>query len=178
MCSVRHSPMPSAPKPRDSSASSGLSALARTPSVRNSSAHSRMVSRSPVISGSTSSTAPSTTEPVVPSMEIMSPSLMTMSVPTTLACFFSASMRSASTPQTHGAPMPRAMTAACDVLPPCEVRMPSAAIMPARSSGFVSQRTSTHLRPASATATASAAENTASPTAAPGDAFRPLATTS
>ena len=99
-------------------------------------------------------------------------------VPTTLACFFSASMRSASTPQTHGAPMPRAMTAACDVLPPCEVRMPSAAIMPARSSGFVSQRTSTHLRPASATATASAAENTASPTAAPGEAFRPLATTS
>ena len=83
-------------------------------------------------------------------------------------------MRSASTPQTHGAPMPRAMTAACDVLPPCEVRMPSAAIMPARSSGFVSQRTSTHLRPASATATASAAENTASPTAAPGEAFRRL----
>ena len=137
-----------------------------------------MVSKSPVSSGSTRSTAPSTTEPVVPSMEIMSPSRMTMSVPATAASFFSASIFRASTPQTHGAPMPRAMTAAWLVLPPCDVRMPSAAIMPARSSGFVSQRTSTHLRPASVTATASAAENTASPTAAPGDAFRPLATTS
>ncbi len=111
-------------------------------------------------------------------MEIMSPSRMTTSVPATAASFFSASMRSASAPHTQGAPMPRAMTAACDVLPPCEVRMPSAAIMPARSSGLVSQRTSTHLRPASAAATASAALNTASPTAAPGLAFRPRATTS
>lgn len=46
------------------------------------------------------------------------------------------------------------------------------------SSGLVSQRTSTHLRPASAAATASAEENTASPTAAPGLAFRPRASTS
>ena len=108
----------------------------------------------------------------------MSPSLMTTSVPETTACFFSASILRASTPHTHGAPMPRAITAAWEVLPPWLVRMPSAAIMPARSSGLVSQRTSTHLRPASAAATASAAENTASPTAAPGEAFRPRASTS
>ena len=50
--------------------------------------------------------------PVVPSMEIMSPSRMTTSVPATAASFFSASIFSASTPHTHGAPMPRAMTAA------------------------------------------------------------------
>ena len=137
-----------------------------------------MVSKSPVSSGMTSSTAPRTTMPVVPSMEIMSPSRMTRSVPAMAASFLAASIFSASTPHTHGAPMPRAITAAWLVLPPWEVRMPSAAIMPARSSGLVSQRTSTHLRPASAAATASAAEKTASPTAAPGLAFRPRATTS
>ena len=37
MCSVRHSPTPSAPKARARRASSGVSALARTPSVRSSS---------------------------------------------------------------------------------------------------------------------------------------------
>ena len=38
MCSVRHRPMPSAPNSRARRASSGVSALARTPSVRSSSA--------------------------------------------------------------------------------------------------------------------------------------------
>ncbi len=44
MCSVRASPMPSAPRPRASVASSAVSALALTPRLRNSSAQS---SRSP-----------------------------------------------------------------------------------------------------------------------------------
>ena len=40
MCSVRHSPMPSAPNSRACFASRGMSALARTPNLpRNSSAH-------------------------------------------------------------------------------------------------------------------------------------------
>ena len=47
----------------------------------------------------------------------------------------------ASAPQTQVLPMPRATTAACEVLPPREVRMPCAAIMPGRSSGLVSRRT-------------------------------------
>ena len=42
MCSVRHRPMPAAPNSRPSAASSGVSALARTPIVRNSSAHARI----------------------------------------------------------------------------------------------------------------------------------------
>ena len=46
-----------------------------------------------------------------------------------------------SAPATHGLPMPRATTAACDVRPPRDVSTPSAAIMPCTSSGFVSIRT-------------------------------------
>jgi hypothetical protein len=48
----------------------------------------------------------------------------TTSVPLTTACFLPASILSASAPHTHGLPIPRATTAACEVLPPCEVRMP------------------------------------------------------
>ena len=33
-------------------------------------------------------------------------------------------------PETHGLPMPRATTAACEVMPPRVVRIPSAACMP------------------------------------------------
>ena len=44
-------------------------------------------------------------------------------------------------PETHGLPMPRATTAACEVMPPRVVRMPSAACMPWMSSGLVSTRT-------------------------------------
>ena len=49
--------------------------------------------------------------------------------------------RMPSAPTTAHVPMPRATTAACDVLPPRAVRMPSATIMPCRSSGLVSLRT-------------------------------------
>ncbi len=52
------------------------------------------------------------------------------SVPATATSFSAASIFSASTPQTQGAPMPRAITAAWLVLPPWLVRMPSAATMP------------------------------------------------
>ena len=43
--------------------------------------------------------------------------------------------------------MPRATTAACEVMPPRVVRMPSAACMPWMSSGVVSTRTRMTLRP-------------------------------
>ena len=71
--------------------------------------------------------------------------------------------------------MPRATTAACDVLPPREVSTPTAAIMPPRSSGFVSRRTRMTSLPFSAHSWAVTDENTAWPTAAPGEAAMPLA---
>ena len=77
MCSVRHSPMPSAPNRRALAASGPLSALARTASwpLRILSAHPRMVSNSAGASACAElRPRPSTTRPVVPSMEMMSPS--------------------------------------------------------------------------------------------------------
>ena len=69
--------------------------------------------------------------------------------------------------------MPRATTAACEVLPPRAVRMPLAAIMPPRSSGLVSLRTSSTCSPLAAHSTAVAESKTTRPTAAPGDAAMP-----
>ncbi len=71
--------------------------------------------------------------------------------------------------------MPRATTAACDVMPPCEVTTPWAWIRPWMSSGVVSQRTSTTASPAAPRVAAVSASNTAAPTAAPGEAPRPRA---
>ena len=69
--------------------------------------------------------------------------------------------------------MPRATTAAWLVMPPRVVKMPSAACMPWMSSGLVSMRTSTTLRPLAFISSASSDENTISPVAAPGEAGRP-----
>ena len=63
MCSVRHSPIPSAPNSRAIFASCGVSALARTPSVRSASAHDRNFLKNDDISGSTVGTRPSITSP-------------------------------------------------------------------------------------------------------------------
>ena len=82
MCSVRQRPMPSAPKLLALAASSGVSAFVRTPSCRNSSAHSMMVAKLPESSGSTVGTWPRMTSPVEPSRVSQSPSLTT--VPLTL----------------------------------------------------------------------------------------------
>ena len=73
-------------------------------------------------------------------------------------------------------PMPLATTAAWDVMPPLDVRMPCAACMPPISSGDVSVLTSITLSPCDAIFSASSAVNTTLPTAAPGDAGRPFAT--
>ena len=62
-------------------------------------------------------------------------------------------------------------------MPPCTVRMPSAAIMPWMSSGVVSQRTRM-TGPDFARSTAVSASKTIAPLAAPGEAFRPFAATS
>ena len=85
MCSVRQRPMPSAPKSRAVRASSGVSALARTPMRRRPSAQAISVAKSPESSGLMVATSPFITWPVEPSMVMMSPFFrltpMTLSVP-------------------------------------------------------------------------------------------------
>ena len=80
-------------------------------------------------------------------------------------------------PDTQHLPMPRATTAACEVMPPRAVRMPLATLMPRRSSGEVSWRTRITALPRLAHSSASSAKNTICPVAAPGDAGRPRAIT-
>jgi hypothetical protein len=84
-------------------------------------------------------------------------------------------MRSTPAPDTQGLPMPRATTAACEVIPPRVVRMPSAACMPWMSSGEVSTRTRMTRLSLALSVSASSAENTISPDAAPGEAGSPVA---
>ena len=67
MCSVRQSPMPSAPKRLAVSASNGVSALARTRKRRTLSAQPINVEKSPESCGSTMGTEPMKTSPVAPS---------------------------------------------------------------------------------------------------------------
>ena len=140
MCSVRQSPMPSAPNARAWMASRGMSAFARTPRVRNGSAQPMNLSSSGSsgLGGSVFSW-PLITRPVVPSSEIQSPSLNTWPL-TRISRFFSSTSMSPA-PATQHFPMPRVTTAAWLVMPPREVRMPFATSMPWMSSGVVSART-------------------------------------
>ena len=109
-------------------------------------------------------------------MAIRSPSLSSTSP--TRSVRASRSILSARAPATHGLPMPRATSAACDALPPSAVRMPCAAKKPCTSSASVNGRTSTTVRPRCAQSTASSGVNTICPLAAPGEAATPLASTS
>ena len=74
--SVRHSPMPCAPYSRAFAASAGVSALALTPSRLACCAHRRTVRNSGVTFGSTRGRAPGYTAPVLPSIVMVSPSLI------------------------------------------------------------------------------------------------------
>ena len=145
------------------------------PSVRTSSAHAISSAKSPESSGCTVGTTPSMISPVLPSSVMNSPAFTT--VPRTESVPALASMRTSPAPATQGLPMPRATTAAWLVMPPVEVRMPSAACMPWMSSGLVSRRTRITFSPARACFSASSAVNTTLPEAAPGEAGRPLAIT-
>ena len=69
--------------------------------------------------------------------------------------------------------MPTATTAAWEVRPPRDVTMPSAAYIPATSSGEVSRRTMITFSPFFTHSTARSASNTTRPTAAPGAAASP-----
>ena len=176
MCSVRQRPIPCAPKSRALAASAGVSAFARTCSRRCSSPQPRTVSRSSFTCGGTSGTSPMITAPVPPSMVRTSPSDRVW--PCSVIVRASTSIASASQPATHGFPIPRATTAACDVMPPCAVSTPAAWISPWMSSGVVSQRTRITCSPARPRCSAVSASSTILPLAAPGEAFRPLAATS
>ncbi len=68
MCSVRHSPIPSAPNDRARTESSGVSQFVRTFIVRTLSAHDIRVAKKPEIVGSTVGTCPIITSPVAPSI--------------------------------------------------------------------------------------------------------------
>ena len=176
MCSVRHRPMPSAPCSSALSASAGVSALARTPRRRISSAHPSTRSKRALRPGSTSGTSSRVTMPVLPSIAIRAPAAITSSPARITRA--RRSMSSSPAPTTAGRPMPRATSAACEALPPSEVRMPRAAWKPATSSASVNGRARITSRPWAAAATASSAVKTISPLAAPGDAATPRASTS
>ena len=173
MCSVRTSPMPSAPNSRAFFASSGVSALARTPSVRILSAQPRNSLTSTVSCGGMSFTASTMTSPVSPSMAIRSPSRIVRppASNTRRSSFTTMSLA----PTTQHLPMPTATTAACEVRPPRAVTMPSDEYMPATSSGDVSGRTRITRWSFRAASTARSALKTTCPTAPPGAAGRPRA---
>ncbi len=115
------------------------------------------------------------TVPAVPSIVSRSPSRSTC--PASVAVPARSSNVSASQPLTHDLPIPRATTAACEVAPPRAVSTPREAIMPCTSSGVVSLRTRITDLPSAAHLTAVSGSNTICPAAAPGEAFRPRATT-
>ena len=78
-------------------------------------------------------------------------------------------------PDTQQVPIPRATTAAWEVIPPRTVRIPWAAFIPSISSGEVSRRTRTTFSPLAAHSFASSALKTILPHAAPGEAARAFA---
>ncbi len=139
MCSVRQSPIPSAPKSRPRWASAGVSALTRTRSWRIRSAHCIRRRKSPPISGVRSAAWPANTLPVLPSTVIQSP-WASFRPFTPIWPARSSTCRSCA-PTTHGLPMPRATTAAWEVMPPRAVSTALAITIPWKSSGEVSRRT-------------------------------------
>ena len=106
---------------------------------------------------------------------IHSPALMIL--PPMVNCPALSSIFISCTPAMQGLPMPRATTAACEVMPPWLVMTPWACIRPWMSSGLVSQRTRMTGSPLEPFSSASSAVKTTWPTPAPGEAPRPVART-
>ena len=123
MCSVRQRPIPWAPNSRALAASSGVSAFARTFSRRISSAQPRIVSKSSLICGGTSvDLADDHAAGAAVDRD-------RVALGERLAADRDRRARrgrssASSQPATHGLPIPRATTAACEVMPPCAVRIP------------------------------------------------------
>ena len=112
------------------------------------------------------------TSPVRPSNEMYSPSLTVL--PLTRTVFRASSILELPAPTMDGFPICRPTTAAWEVIPPVAVRMPCDTNMPWMSSGTVSRRTRMTGLPCCVHSTASSAENTTCPLAAPGEAGSPL----
>ncbi len=136
MCSVRQSPIPSAPNSRATFASCGVSAFVRTRRSRYLSAQDIKIPKFPVISGSTRSVWPRITSPVEPFRVSQSPSRRTF--PLRVKVFSLLLITASPHPATQHLPIPRATTAAWEVMPPREVKIPTAACIPPISSGLVS----------------------------------------
>ena len=164
MCSVRHRPMPSAPNSRALRASSGVSALVRTPRRRSSSAHSRTrLEARASTSGSTSGTSSVVIAPVVPSIAIASPSRSTVPSTRDLAAR-RASISSAPAPVTAGHAHPardERRVRGLAALGGQDAAAPRGS--PATSSASVNGRTRITSRRPRAAATASSAVKTISP---------------
>ena len=177
ICSVRHSPIPSAPNARARSASAGVSAFVRTPIRRNRSAQCS--------SWCACSSSPATVIGRLAQHDLagqaidgddVSPSRTV--VPLALEHARSAGRSPAQLhPVTAGSPIPRATTAACEVMPPRAVRMPRERSIPGKSSAAVSCRTRMTASPASPSSRARSGVSATCPVAAPGLAGIPVAIT-
>ena len=177
MCSVRQRPIPCASNFRAVAASAGVSALARTPMSRTSSAQASSLRKLSSKAGGSMSAAPASASPFDPSSVITSPSRKTR--PSCVVSFLSfESSRMSDAPTTAGRPSPRAITAAWLVMPPRSVSTATDECMPRISSGEVSRRTRMQGSPLAALAWAAAEEKTSLPVAAPGLAAMPWAITS
>ena len=176
ICSLRHNPMPSAWKFLAVCASRGVSAFARMPISRNSSAQVKSVVTASSKPASTVSTCPTRTSPNVPSTVIISPSRRIW-LPRPITVQSCPLILISVAPTTHGRPSPLPITAAWLVTPPRSVRTATAACIPRISSGPVSRRTKTAASSRAAQACAAEAVNTILPVAAPGLAEIPLANT-
>ena len=118
-------------------ASITVSALALTCRFFIESAHFKIVSNSGENWGSIRLTVPTIILPVEPSKVITSP--WWIFCPLLVMKYFSFSFTVRPfTPQTQGLPIPRATTAAWEVIPPRAVIMPLATCIPLISSGLVS----------------------------------------
>ena len=80
------------------------------------------VAKSPVTLASTVGIASPYTYPVLPSIEIQSNSLYLF--PFTVKYFSSSLTKTSPAPETQHVPIPRATTAACEVIPPRAVKIP------------------------------------------------------
>ena len=110
MCSVLQSQIHSAPNSLALAASVGVSALVLTFNFLYLSAQAIILQKSPETLASTVGIAPSYIFPVVPSIEIISPSWY--SFPHSLNVLFSSSIIISVHPETQHLPIPRATTAA------------------------------------------------------------------
>ncbi len=158
MCSIRNSPMPSAPKLRAFCASSGVSALVLTPILRNLSTIDMNLMNIGFSEASIVSIFSPYTQPFVPLRLIQSPSLNVTLPKETV--FVSKLIFIASHPTMQHLPHPRATRAACEVIPPRVVRIPAAARMPSMSSGDVSSRMRMVFLPAALASMAASDVNT------------------